>query len=39
VYQEQHNGFWSDTVEIVGEIAFDLVGGVVSGLLDGLFNL
>jgi hypothetical protein len=39
MYHEPRSRFWSDTVEVAGEFALNLIGEAVSGLLEGLFNL
>ena len=39
MHQDPHSRFWSDVVEVAGELVFNLMGEAVSGLLDGLFNL
>ena len=36
---EQCSRFWSDAVEVAGELVLNLIGEALSGLLEGLFNL
>jgi len=36
---DPHLRFWSGGVEVAGELVLNLIGEVVSRLLEGLFNL
>jgi len=39
MHYDPRSRFWSDTVEVAGELVLNLIGEALSGLLEGLFNL